>query len=61
MRESLHSVGWERVIVHFPGTIPLAHNKIAALSKFTSAVDKWLGFPEGRYLMDSAVAWLSSQ
>eukprot|EP01031_Cornospumella_fuschlensis_P029535 gene29535-35649_t len=59
MRRSLNSVGWEKVLVHFPGTLPNAHNKICALNKYGSVVDKLLGYPEGEFVMDHAAAWFA--
>ena len=60
MRVALDSCGWEKVIVHFKGVIPLAHNQIAALTKFTHTIDRLLGFHEGRFLIDDVAAWLVS-
>jgi len=60
MRAGLDSCGWQKVIVNFSGFIPLAHNKIAALTKYTEALDRLLGFTEGRFVMDEAAEWLLS-
>ncbi|KAJ1409507.1 putative serine esterase-domain-containing protein [Ochromonadaceae sp. CCMP2298] len=60
MRVGLNSCGWEKFIVHFRGFIPLAHNKIAALTKYTDTLDALLGFTEGRFVMDAAAKWLTS-
>lgn len=62
MRQGLDSCGWEKVIVNFPalyGILPMAHNQIAAVSKFGTVVDGMLGFHEGRFLMSSAADWLA--
>ena len=60
MMGSLNDLGWEKVIVNFPGIFPIAHNKICALSR----QPKWLfnnilGFNEGEFLMKNACSWLS--
>lgn len=63
MRASLDGVGWEKTIVNFKGVLgvfPMAHNQIAAVTKFTTEIDKLLGFHEGRFLMDNAAKWLLS-
>lgn len=59
MRTSLNALHWEKVFVHFRGVIPLAHNKIAALTKSSAFFDSLLGFPEGRFVMDHAFTYLS--
>eukprot|EP01035_Chromulina_nebulosa_P017317 gene17317-22858_t len=59
MINSLNNIGWEKVIVSFPGFIPMAHNKIAAVEKFPNTLDKLLGFPEGQFVMDNASEWLT--
>lgn len=61
MIKSLDSLGWEKVIVNFKGILPLAHNQIAALTKFTTIIDGLLGFHEGRYLMRESTEWLTSE
>ena len=60
MMGSLNDLGWDKVIVNFPGIFPIAHNKICALSR----QPKWLfntvlGFNEGEFLMKNACSWLS--
>jgi hypothetical protein len=60
MIHSLDSLGWEKVIVNFPGILPLAHNKICALSR----KPEWLysgllGFDEGQFVMNDAAEWLT--
>lgn len=63
MRVSLDSLGWEKTIVNFKGVMgvfPMAHNQIAAVTKFTTEIDRLLGFHEGRFLMDNAAKWLLS-
>lgn len=57
MRRRLDGLGWEKRIVHFPGLLPIAHNKICALNRRVY----WLlnaVFAEGRFVMDDASAWL---
>ena len=57
MRRSLDALGWEKRIVHFPGLLPIAHNKICALNRRIY----WLlneVFAEGRFVMDDASTWL---
>jgi hypothetical protein len=52
MRYHLDSLGWEKVIVNFPGVLPDAHNKIAALRNET----RWqCGFS----IMRHAADWLT--
>jgi hypothetical protein len=60
MRQSLDRLGWEKFLVHFKGFIPLAHNKIAALTKYSDTLDALLGFTEGQFVMDAAAEWLIS-
>lgn len=57
MMRSLNALGWEKQIVHFPGLLPIAHNKICALNRPVY----WLlngVFAEGRFVMDHASEWL---
>ena len=61
MRLSLDSLGWEKQIVHFPGVLPIAHNKIAALRKdplwfFVNV----MGTFQGEHVMDNACEWLTA-
>lgn len=57
MRQALNSVGWEKVLVRFKGVAPNAHNKICALNKYGSVVDRLLGYHEGEFVMDHAADW----
>lgn len=57
MINSLNSLGWEKVLVSFPGLLPSAHNKIAAVTKYTPFIDSLLGYSEGQFVMDHAVEW----
>jgi hypothetical protein len=56
----LDSLGWEKVVVNFPRSIlPLAHNKICALTRSP----RWLyhnllGFNEGQFVMENATSWI---
>lgn len=43
MRAGLDSMQWEKVLVHFDSVVPIAHNKIAAVTKFTEWMDSILG------------------
>jgi hypothetical protein len=57
---NLDGLGWEKVIVNFPGLLPIAHNKICALTR----EPKWLyenvlGFNAGKFVMEDASKWLS--
>lgn len=58
MISQLNSCGWEKLIVNFPGKIPIAHNKICALKKSPQFVSNLLGFYEGEYVMLNASEWL---
>jgi len=61
MKEGLDSLGWQKQIVHFPGTLPIAHNKIAALRKDPEFLfTKILGTSEGEYVMIHAANWLTA-
>lgn len=56
----LNDLGWEKIIVNFPGVLPIAHNKICALTRNP----KWLynnvlGFSSGQFVMVNASDWLS--
>ena len=59
MRDKLDCLGWEKVIVYFPGNLPLAHNRIAALRKFPTFISRMLGFDQGNFVMDHAAEFLS--
>lgn len=59
MRRGLDSVGWEKLIVHFKGNVPLAHNQIAALTKYSPLIDRLLGFNEGQGLISDTARWLT--
>jgi Putative serine esterase (DUF676) len=57
----LNDLGWDKVIVNFPGVLPIAHNKICALSR----EPKWLyetvlGFNAGQFVMKDANEWLTN-
>lgn len=61
MKEGLDSLGWQKHIVHFPGILPIAHNKIAALRKDPEFLfTKILGTSEGDYVMEHAALWLTA-
>lgn len=56
----LNDLGWDKVIVNFPGLLPIAHNKICALAR----EPKWLyetvlGFNAGQFVMEDANDWLA--
>lgn len=61
MRKGLDSCGWEKILVNFAGIIPIAHNKICAMTKYTEAIDALLGYQEGRFVMEGAADYLSPQ
>ena len=55
----LDSLGWDKVVVNFPGYLPIAHNQICALNR----QPKWLfnsilGCNAGEFLMQNACEWL---
>jgi len=53
MIRSLDSCGWEKVIVNFKTTLPIAHNKLAAVKKWPYFLtENILGFSEGKFVMD---------
>lgn len=59
MIDCLDNLGWEKIVVNFPGFLPLAHNQICALHRRP----KWLfgnllGFANGQFVMDDACSWL---
>ena len=59
MIHSLDSCGWEKVIVNFNTIIPIAHNKLCALTRSPRFIfENVLGFSEGRFVMDHAVEFL---
>jgi hypothetical protein len=63
MRLSLDNCGWEKVLVSFRalfGVLPMAHNQIAAVTKFGTLIDGILGFHEGRHVMRDAADWLTT-
>jgi len=62
MLNSLNNLGWEKIVVHFPGILPISHNKIAALRKWP----EWffvgvMKTSEGEFLMDEAANWLTGR
>lgn len=59
MREGLESCSWEKVVVHLHGILPLAHNKICAMTK-SSFVDSMMGHAEGRFVIDDVFDWFTS-
>jgi hypothetical protein len=66
MRKKLDLCGWEKMIVNFNGffntLLPLAHNKICALTKYpTWFYNGFLGFNEGKFVMDDAAEWLTEE
>jgi hypothetical protein len=63
MIRHLDSLGWEKVIVSFPGWLPFSHNKICALQKNvwpSSLFAELFDFNEGAWLMDQAAEWIAS-
>mmetsp|Transcript_5722 Transcript_5722/g.13905 ORF Transcript_5722/g.13905 Transcript_5722/m.13905 type:complete len:87 (+) Transcript_5722:6-266(+) len=58
MARTLASLGWEQVSVRFPGTLPLAHNKICALAR--DPIQAWLN-AEGRPVVQDQAKWLVPQ
>lgn len=60
MIDGLNSLDWDKVLVRFPGRfLPMAHDKICAMTKFPAFIDQWLGYPEGRFVMDNVVDCLT--
>ena len=58
---SLNSVGWEKVLVHFRGVLPLAHNKICSLWRPPHFLTNGLlGFSQGRPVMEHAADWIAA-
>jgi len=61
MRRSLDCLGWEKYVVHFPGLVPIAHNKLASLRRWPDYLySNVLGFAEGEYVMQHACEFLTS-
>lgn len=60
MMRRMNSLGWEKLIVYFPSLMPNAHNKIMALTKFYEPIDTWLGYKEGKFVVDNMVEWIES-
>ena len=59
MRVGLDSVGWEKVVVNFAGVLPIAHNKICALTRSPNWLyNDVLKFGEGQFVMVDAANWL---
>ncbi len=58
MINALDSIGWQKKIVHFPGWMPVAHNKICALTKTSKFFSELFNYKEGEYVIDDAVDWL---
>jgi hypothetical protein len=62
MMKSLDTVGWEKIIVNFPGILPSAHNKICALSRKPEWLySSVLGFDEGKFVMNDATEWIAGR
>jgi len=55
MSYSLSSIGWEQVTVAFPGSLPLAHNKICALER--DPLQTWIN-SAGRPVVEDQAKWL---
>jgi len=66
MIQGLDSVGWEKHLVYFPAIssiflpYPSAHNKVLAVTKCHEPFDSWLGFSEGKGLVDDMIKWIES-
>ena len=59
MLYSLDSIGWSKVLVNFPGYLPMAHNKICALQRDPQwFYDKVMGTEQGKIVMNHAAEWL---
>lgn len=63
MRANLDNLGWSKVIVNFKngrlfGVFPLAHNKIAALTKFPLFFWSLFHFNEGSFVMEDLAQFL---
>ena len=59
MRLALDSAGWTKVLVHHPSTLPTAHSKLAAVSRFPEFLHAdMLGFKKGNEVMAAAARWL---
>lgn len=63
MRQNLDNLGWEKFVVYFPGTLPLAHNAIAGVCKkpdfLFMPLCKLMGFTTGYFVMDHAALFLA--
>jgi hypothetical protein len=61
MRSRLNALGWEKVIVDFPGSLVSSHNKLAAVRRDPEwFFDGMLGFHAGDPIMDHASEFLTS-
>ena len=60
MRSNLNSLGWSKVIVNFKGIFPMAHNKIAAVTKFPLFFWNMFNFHEGSFVMEDLAQFLRS-
>ncbi len=63
MRDNLDNLGWTKVIVNFKNgklfhIFPLAHNKIAALTKYPHYFWNIFNFYEGKYVMEDLAEFL---
>lgn len=63
MRKSLDNLGWTKVIVNFKNgklfqIFPLAHNKIAALTKYPLYFWNMFNFYEGKFVMEDLAEFL---
>jgi len=59
MRLALDSTGWTKVLVHHPSTLPTAHSKLAAVSRFPEFLHSdMLGFKKGNEIMAAAARWM---
>jgi len=63
MRDNLDDLGWSKVIVNIKnaklfGIFPVAHNKIAALTKYPLYFWNMFNFYEGKFVMEDLAAFL---
>lgn len=62
MRNRLNSLGWEKFIVAFPGSMMSTHNKLAAVRRDPEWLfNGLLGFHAGDPIMDHAADFLTSE
>ena len=58
MIESLNSLGWEKVVVNFPGVLPFSHIKICSNGKYKGMLEWFYELHHGYEVMEHVANWV---